>query len=117
MSTDPRIEAAARALDPEVFAVVDSFPLNGPTPVMRARVRAIRRATEAIAAIDRASIITEQEQLDAVPAGSVLIDSYRVHLGGDVYLKDSKGTYWQAGPQGEFKTIQLPARVLHRGTE
>lgn len=50
---------------------------------------------------------------------------HRVHLGGDVYQNamelNGRGelipAYWQAGPQGVFTNIKLPARELHWGTE
>lgn len=115
MSADPNID------EPSCLAFSrQDIRAGKASPVIRGLVDIIdsqKRRLNALAAVDQASIITEQEQLDAVPAGSVLIDSYRVHLGGDVYQKSGTGTYWQAGPQGEFKTIQLPARVLQRGTE
>ncbi|QGZ17155.1 hypothetical protein HYQ19_gp056 [Arthrobacter phage DrYang] len=62
-------------------------------------------------------IIENQEQLDALGIGSVVIDSYRDELNGDVYrsaLSGGRVVWFQAGPQGAFHTIKFPAMVLHK---
>lgn len=62
-------------------------------------------------------IVEDQDQLDALPLGSVVIDSYRQELNGDVYrshLTNGRVRWFQAGPQGVFTTVCFPAKVLHR---
>ncbi|ASX98728.1 hypothetical protein SEA_COLUCCI_59 [Arthrobacter phage Colucci] len=67
-------------------------------------------------------IIENQEQLDALPLGSVVIDSYgyrKPAFHGDVYrssISEGAWAWWQAGPQGKFQTVCFPAKVLLRGT-
>lgn len=68
-------------------------------------------------------IIENQDELDALPLGSVIIDSYgyrRPAFHGDVYrsmVSNGRVRWFQAGPQGDFHTVAFPAKVLHRGTE
>ncbi|AIZ01736.1 hypothetical protein ArV1_048 [Arthrobacter phage vB_ArtM-ArV1] len=62
-------------------------------------------------------IVEDQDQLDALPLGSVVIDSYRAPLNGDVYrshITNGFVRWFQAGPQGVFVTVCFPAKVLHR---
>ncbi|AYD81552.1 hypothetical protein HYP71_gp058 [Arthrobacter phage KBurrousTX] len=64
-------------------------------------------------------IIEDQEALDRLGVGSVVIDSYRAPLNGDVYrsaLSNGRVVWFQAGPQGEFHTVCFPAMVLHKST-
>ncbi|ANU79660.1 hypothetical protein SEA_CONBOY_57 [Arthrobacter phage Conboy] len=71
---------------------------------------------------EKREIIKTQEQADAVREGTVVIDSYRPDFKGDVYrasltpYRGSPITWWQAGPQTCFKSVQLPALVLLQGT-
>lgn len=66
-------------------------------------------------------IVEDQEQLDALPLGSVVLDSYgheRPPFHGDVYrssISEGAWAWWQAGPQGRFATVCFPAKVLLRG--
>lgn len=109
--TDPRIEAAAKALwdhgrIPGAWAWPD---IND-----EAREHFTERATFAIAAIDKASTINTVEQLDALPELTVLIDS-------DPDVIEKHGNRWRSmNESGEFYSsirIGLPARVIHWGTE
>lgn len=62
-------------------------------------------------------IVEDQDELDALPLGSVVIDSYQQELNGDVYrshLTNGRVRWFQAGPQGVFTTVCFPAKVLHR---
>ncbi|QFG14859.1 hypothetical protein SEA_LYMARA_58 [Arthrobacter phage Lymara] len=66
-------------------------------------------------------IVEDQDQLDALPLGSVVLDSYgyeRPPFDGDVYrsaITQGVAVWWQAGPQGPFHTVCFPAKVLHKG--
>lgn len=54
--------------------------------------------------------ITTAEELDALAFASVVLDD-----DGDVYrsgINNGETAWWQAGPQGMFRTVALPATVL-----
>lgn len=113
MSPDPRIEAAAKAL----YVDVDSKhrTADGYDEIAGKWKRGyVVAATAAVAAIDKAAIITSIEQLDALPELSVVIDS-------DPDVIEKHGNRWRSMNEGgEFYSsirIGLPARVIHWGTE
>ena len=58
--------------------------------------------------------ITTAEELDALAFASVVLDD-----DGDVYrsgINNGETAWWQAGPQGMFRTVALPATVLWEPT-
>lgn len=100
--TDPRIEAAAN-----VIADRD-YPYYEPD---------IAFATEVITAIDNASTITTVEELDALPAGSVILDGDPAIL-QMVEKSNVVGSEWAMANEEHIYTtgkITLPARVLYWG--
>lgn len=55
--------------------------------------------------------VTTEEGLAALPFGSAVLDNV-----GDIYrsgISNGQTAWWQAGPQGLFRTVALPATVLH----
>lgn len=106
MTTDPRIEAAARALLKFETTTLSLDDVPGPTGRDM-----YRRATAAVAAIDKAATISTIEQIDALPPGSVVLDA--------------EGTAWKRGAgswvgtddYGDLEPQPSGARVIHWGTE
>lgn len=57
--------------------------------------------------------ITTVEELDALAFGSVVLDA-----DGETYrsgISNGATAWWQAGPQGMFRTVALPATLIHDG--
>ena len=120
MTTDPRIEAAARALYKQEASESGS---PDPWPSWEGEGNAAREifrdhATAAVAAIDKAATITTVEELDALPEESVIHSEQ-----GGVWERcdDGEVRYWiTTGNSDEVfnsSQITLPARVIHWGTE
>lgn len=119
MSTDPRIEAAAKEISVQNGWPSNSFP-NG----MADRTARLYRqhAERVVAAADKAATITTVEGLDALPVGSVAIGwSFD---GGTPYLRclSMRGQLvWGCVGQADlFKSADLltegfTARVIHWG--
>ena len=107
MSQDPRIEVVARALLTVETTTLSLDDVPGPTGRDM-----YRRATAAVAAIDKAATITTVEELDALPEDAVI-------LAGNVAYQKC-GDHWD-GAGRTWDTVQLvsdlPARVIHWGTE
>lgn len=99
--TDPRIEAAAA-----VLAEVTGEPRAGRFEYTMARA--------ALAAADKAATVTTVEGLDALPAGSVVLDrfNYPHHK-----IAQSKPDFknLRTGSQISRSEFYLPARVIHFG--
>lgn len=108
--TDPRIEAAAKGIaDRMSWASMhwgelhpDAYP---------------HLAAAAIAAIDKAATITTVEELDALPAGTVILCA-----SGWAAQKTDKvdQLWWRTWNEIEVRggaINELPARVIHWGTE
>lgn len=73
MSTDPRIEAAARALNTGGWTCQEGSDEPGNYDNCADCKRYCdEHATAALAAADAASVVTTVEELDALPAGSVI---------------------------------------------
>lgn len=102
MSTDPRIEAAVKAIEAVVYGK------NTGQPVAEECARA------ALAAIDKAATITTRAQMEALPDGSVFID-----LSGDIgTVHTARVWYPETSPISlTYAARYLPARVIHRGAE
>lgn len=113
MTTDPRIEAAARAIH---FA---EFGDCWGTEVDRDTYRAT--ATAAVAAIDKAATITTGEQLASLPEGAVI---RFMDIMPQVAEKDDEGTWISVGgikyqywDDRSPTPVPFPAQLLFGGTE
>lgn len=114
MSTDPRIEAAAKALwdcgrNPRQQGGSDWVYM---APEDERRQAFMSYATAALAAADNAATITTAEGLGALPADSVILaDAVAYQKCGDHW--DGAGRTWDTGQL----VSGLPARAIHWGTE
>lgn len=107
--SDPRIEAAARVLLTFETTTLSLDDVPGPTGRDM-----YRRATAAVAAIDKAGTIETFTALDSLPDGSVIIDKH-----GDVSQR--RGDWWCSYQTADLPSRQvakfLPAQLIHRGTK
>ncbi|EMQ98366.1 hypothetical protein [Paeniglutamicibacter gangotriensis] len=110
MEADPRIEAAAEAIEAVTYSDVTG-------------ALAEECATAALAAADNAATITTVEELDALPVGSVVLsDVYRYSLTYPNYTVSFQKLYddsWHRGGRASdtHPSVIIPARVIHWGTE
>lgn len=117
MSADPRIEVVAKAVCQSRHrhhgSNLDYWIYAGEY----AREQYRDDATAALAAIDEASIVNTVEELDALPVGSVILDS-----DADAWQRTRRG--WtctdraantQDMPSGGILVILSPVRVIYRG--
>lgn len=95
--TDPRIEAAARAL----FL---AHPLSNKEVVDACWDLYENEARAALAAADEVSVIVTREQLDALPGSAMIVDRDQIVR-----------SMWQT--PDAIRHRLLPARVIHWGTE
>ena len=112
MSTDPRIEAAAKAI-----AEHNGYRHAGLS--LADKKFYAESATAALDAADKATTITTVEELDALPEESVIRSSF-----GTVYERNfilTTGRKFWSGIGHDEETpstrIGIPARVIHWGTE
>lgn len=111
MTTDPRIEAAAKALYGDVNK--SHAAQNGWDEVLPRWQESYRgNARAALAAADKAATITTVEGLAELPQETVIIDKH-----GDV--NQLRGEFWCGYETSPLRTRimgkYLPARVLHFG--
>ena len=99
MSTDPRIEAAAKAIA-DLWADDTEYGSHEDM------------AAAAIAAIDKDAVITTREQFEALPRGTVVRD----YIG---QVAERQEDFWANTLSGRDRpaVISFPASVIHRGTE
>lgn len=113
MSTDPRIEAAARALNTAGWTCFGGGMEPGEydeCPDCKKFCDDI--ATAALAAADKAATITTREQFEALPRGTVVRD----YTG---QVAERQEDFWANTLSGRDRAavISFPARVIHWGTE
>lgn len=123
MTTDPRIEPMAIAICASRHrnhnAKVDYWAISGEY----ARSQYMDDATAAVAAIDKAAIITTVEELDALPVGSVVLsDEYRYSLTYPNYTVSFQKLYddsWHRGGRASDTHLSMivPAQLIHQGNE
>ena len=123
MTTDPRIEAAARALYGDVNK--PHAKDKGWDEVLPRWQESYRsNATAAVAAIDKAATITSKKQFNQLVPGTVVRTKE-----GDVHVFEHRGKYgvvnnaqywsspgWENPDHMHFEDLQ-GARVIHWGTE
>lgn len=122
--TDPRIEAAAKALNTEGWTCQEGSDEPGNYGECEDCKRYCDElATAALAAADNAATITTVEGLDALPVGSVVLsDEYRYSLTYPNYTVSFQKLYddsWHRGGRASntHPSVIIPARVIHWGTE
>lgn len=114
--SDPRIEAAARALNIEGWTCFGGVHEPGEYGKCHACTLICNEvATAAIAAIDKAATITTVEELDALPEESVIRS---VAFG---VVRERMDSGWLSTGYEDFEQSEDIAgrehRVIHRGTE
>lgn len=117
MSTDPRIEAAAKALGERIDMHLPSAFDDGCLAHDGSHceddgdcIQDMARA--ALAAADKAATITTREQFEALPRGTVVRD----YIG---QVAERQEDFWANTLSGRDRAavISFPARVIHWGTE
>lgn len=113
--TDPRIEAAAQALNTEGWTCQEGSDEPGNYSECEDCTRACDDlARAALAAADKAATITTVEDLDALPVRSVILDE----CGESFQRLDMEGSaVWSSADLIASDLVELPARVIHWGTE
>lgn len=118
MSVDPRIEAAARALNIGGWTCQEGSDEPGNYDNCADCKRYCdEQATAALAAADKASIVTTMEELDALAVESVVRDAYGIVFENDL-LDQTKARKWATLIDNELVAsarVSLPARVLYLG--
>lgn len=105
--TDPRIEAAAKALW-DHRSNTGTWHWHQVSEDTHERYRA--EASAALAAADKASIISTYTDLDSLPDGSAIVDAM------DAVLALGHGCFYSPGHSQptSLSEVALPARVLYR---